>query len=285
MKQAQATLASYTADNATKLENLKNAQAKLATEKGTLATLSATATSKNAALKQAQTALAAAQEALKQAQAQLKADQDQLAAYQNAPEKLKVAKETLTKAEAELATAQANYETALTTAKDAEASDKVAQTALQTATDSLAQAKNTLAMLQAIAKAESESEAKSGNYHIVNDQVVDKNNTPVAGWTVKNGQMLDENGNVIESSFQELTTDQNTESVKSNDVATTESKHGDLANTEQVKLTSNAEPSETPSQASVLPQTGDETLGAMLISALGAMMTAGMVALGLRKRS
>ena len=204
-------------------DDLKAEQAKLATAQKTL-------DDANTALAKANDKLNTKKQIVGNAQTMLKADNDKLGQLQttlsdlqNAPEKLATAKQAVADAQAKLTTAQNELTTAtneLNELKQAaitaqanvdEANQKlaIATKNQQKAQQALTQAKDILAALQqkeALAKQVAEQQAKlaaqnkaKGNgYHVANNQVVDSQGNAVQDWAVKNGQMLDPNGAVIE---------------------------------------------------------------------------------------
>lgn len=236
-KQAQADVDSFATDIATKQANLQKANDNLKAEQGRLGIAQGNLDNANKALTDANNNLAQKKQAVENDKVTLKADNDKLAQLQsnlsdlqNAPKLLADAKQAIADAQKKLADAQSQLTNATNKLNDLKTTAAATQANLTTAQqkvteavkaqsdaqEALTQAKNELSALQQKealakqiaeqqAKLAAEKEAKDNGYHVENNNVVDSKGNNVQGWTVKNGQMIDPNNEVIEQAASETT--------------------------------------------------------------------------------
>ena len=172
-------------------------------------------------------------------------------------------------------TAQANVDEANQKLAIATKNQQKAQQALTQAKDKLAalQQKEALAkqVAEQQAKLAAQNKAKGNGYHVANNQVVDSQGNAVQDWAVKNGQMLDPNGAVIEQA-----------TPKTVNVAVSGTKGETASNAVVLKTGSrSAVQTQVANENAQLPQTGNaDSVLALAFGSLLAMFGIG----ALRKR-
>lgn len=260
-----------TADTAAKQQAVKDAQATLDEAQAKLNELKGDQATKDAAVATAEAKANATAQAVKDAEATLAAAQKEQAALDQKVNDLTNADEKLAQAKKDLAAAQtlvthdeedlalAKKELAAAQAELAAAKDRLAaaEAALAAAQAKLQVAKDKLAALQAIENVDHGTTSNEG--------------TGTTGQTGSEGTGAGFQGQDKQDQGKDS---QGQETGDTNTNPTAQVKAADLAAKAPAKQ----------NQAATLPQTGDNARGAWLLSAMGMLVTAGMAALGLRKR-
>ena len=209
-KQAQALVDQLNASMPAKLAALDQAKTDLAAKQSAAKAAHDTVAAKQAALDQATQAvkdakakLAQATQAVKDAQTKLDNLKQQLALLEHADEKLAQAQADLKQAEADLAAAKAAQTQAQADYDVAYAKAAAAQAKLDAAKAVLAKYQEHDRLVQAVKDAEAKAQQEAADkaartpFYQVAGQLFDGQGKPVTGYTVKNGQVFDEKGNLV----------------------------------------------------------------------------------------
>lgn len=254
LAQANRMLSSMSSDQKNKVANLNLAKDALAKAMDELNTANMDVQAKESSLSQVKNELAKAKENLVAAQNQLQANQAYLSKLQSADANFDAAQQVLKEAQAKLAAAKASLENAQQSLVDAQSVYNLAKEKDDQAQAAVLAAKDKV-------KGLSLKVAQINSYHVVNGQVVDKNNHVVTDWKFQSGAMVDNYGNVISVSQPK---------IKVDNVVTQKT------TLSSAKLVNNAV-----NNSRTLPQTGNQTAGALSLAGMAVMA---MLGLGFKRR-